>query len=255
MRNSARFVPSLFTILNLFSGFLSIINAANHNMEQACLFVIYASLFDALDGVAARFTRTTSKFGVELDSLSDLVSFGAAPSFILYRFYFYRLDGIGIALASLIMLFGAIRLARFNARLVGFDKNYFSGVPIPISALTVVSFFLFYYGKSFSAQMGEIFIYGMVFLLPVLMVSKFKYDTLPRFTLREIKSHPVKFIFIFLIMVVIVITRGEGLFAFCLFYLSTGVFRGVTSFARKKLRASSKPREGKEEEYTYKTTN
>ena len=73
MRNSTKFIPSLFTILNLFCGFLSIINAAENNLDQACLFVIYATLFDAFDGVVARFTGTSSKFGVELDSLSDLV--------------------------------------------------------------------------------------------------------------------------------------------------------------------------------------
>lgn len=258
MRNSARFIPSLFTILNLFSGFLSIINTANHNMEQACLFVIYASLFDALDGVAARFTRTSSRFGVELDSLADLVSFGTAPSFILYQFYFSRLGGIGIALSSLIMLFGAIRLAKFNARLVGFDKRYFSGVPIPLAALTVVSFFLFYYGSpgySGSARLSDVFVYGMTFLLPLLMVSAFKYDTLPKFTLKEMKNHPVKFIFIFLIMIMITVTRGEGLFAFCLFYLSTGIFRSIINISRKKFRPYSKPHEDKGEEYTYKTTN
>jgi CDP-diacylglycerol--serine O-phosphatidyltransferase len=153
------------------------------------------------------------------------------------------------------MLFGAIRLARFNARLVGYDKNYFSGVPIPLSALTVVSFFLFYYGRGFQSQFSDIFIYVMVFLLPVLMVSKFRYDTLPKFTTREIKSHPVKFIFIFLIIIMIIITRGEGLFAFCLFYLSTGVFRSIMNFGRKKFRTSSKTRDDKEEEFTYKTTN
>jgi CDP-diacylglycerol--serine O-phosphatidyltransferase len=255
MRNSARFIPSLFTILNLFCGFLSIIYSAEHNLAQACLFVIYASLFDAVDGIAARFTRTTSKFGVELDSLADLVSFGAAPSFILYRFYFFRLDGIGIALASLVLLFGAIRLARFNARLVGFDKNYFSGVPVPLAALTIASFFLFYYGTAFSREVNDIFIYVMIFLLPVLMVSNFKYDTFPRFSPFEMKKHPVKFIFIFLIIVIIAVTRGEGLFAFCLFYLSTGIFRSLVNITRKKFRASSKLHEDKGEEFRYKTTN
>ena len=255
MRNSTRFIPSLFTILNLFCGFLSIIYTAEHNLTQACLFVIYASLFDAVDGIAARFTRTSSRFGVELDSLADLVSFGAAPSFILYRFYFFGLDGIGIALASLVLLFGAIRLARFNARLVGFDKNYFSGVPVPLAALTIASFFLFYYVAGFSQQSSDIFIYVMTFLLPVLMVSNFKYDTFPRFTPFEIKKHPVKFIFIFLIIIMIAVTRGEGLFAFCLFYLSTGIFRSLVNITRKKLRSSSKPREDKGEEYTYKPTD
>src|SRR5437016_7829328 len=113
------------------------------------MFIIYAGLFDAFDGVVARFTGTSSRFGVELDSLADAVSFGVAPSFILYKFYFYHLDGLGIAISALIMIFASLRLARFNTQLAGFDKNYFSGVPAPLAALTVSAFFLFYFDKNF----------------------------------------------------------------------------------------------------------
>src|SRR5512146_1823203 len=169
-RNTAIVIPSLFTILNLFCGFLSVINSANGALNQACLFIIYAALFDAFDGVVARFTGTSSKFGVELDSLADVVSFGFAPSMILFKFYYSQLDGIGIALASLPMIFGALRLARFNAQLVGFDKNFFSGVPVPIAAITISSFFLFYYNANFSHEMSVIFVFMLTFLLPVLMM-------------------------------------------------------------------------------------
>ncbi len=126
--NRMSFIPSLFTVLNLFCGFLSVVNASTGNIEAACLFIIYAGLFDAFDGVVARFTGTSSRFGVELDSLADVVSFGAAPSFILYKAYFEQFDGMGIAISALVMIFAALRLARFNTQLVGFDKNYFSGV-------------------------------------------------------------------------------------------------------------------------------
>lgn len=252
MKNSTRFIPSLFTVLNLFCGFLSIISSTNNNLEQACLFIIYASLFDAFDGVVARFTGTSSKFGVELDSLSDVVSFGVAPSFIMYRFYFYQLQGPGIAIASLVMIFSALRLARFNAQLVGFDKNFFSGVPAPLSALTVSAFFLFHFNKNFSPQLSIVFVYVLAFLLPALMVAKFKYDTTPKFSGREIKAHPVKSILVFLIIIMILVTKGEGLFAFCIFYLCTGIFRGTKNFVRKLFRPS---RTGTEEEMKVKTTN
>ncbi len=251
MRDSAKFIPSLFTVLNLFCGFLSIISAANSNVEQACLFIIYASLFDAFDGVVARFTGTSSKFGVELDSLSDVVSFGAAPSFILYKFYFSSLDGIGITIASLLMIFAALRLARFNAQLVGFDKNYFNGVPAPLSAITLASFFLFYFNKNFNSQLSIIFIYILAFLLPLLMVTKFKYDITPKFSGREIKAHPLKYIIIFIVIVLIIVTKGDGLFIFCMFYLSTGIFRGVKNRIRRLLR----PTRSGEENLKVKTTN
>jgi CDP-diacylglycerol--serine O-phosphatidyltransferase len=253
MRNRARFIPSLFTILNLFCGFLSVINAAAGELNQACLFIIYAALFDAFDGVVARFTGTSSRFGVELDSLADVVSFGFAPSMVLYRFYFFNLDGIGIALASLPMIFGALRLARFNAQLVGFDKNYFSGVPVPISAITISSFFLFHFNKNLSPDLSLAFVYILTFLLPVLMMSKFKYDTTPKFSKREFKLHPVKTTVIILIIIMVFATRGEGLFPFCLFYLSSGIYRNIVSSFRKLFR--SKSHTGEEENLKYKTSN
>lgn len=226
-------IPSLFTVLNLFCGYMSIINADALKFDQAALFILYAGLFDMFDGVLARFTGTSSKFGVELDSLADLVSFGVAPSFILYKVYFYALDGFGIALSALIMIFGALRLARFNSQLVGFDKNYFSGVPVPIPAVTVSSFILYYYNKNFNAYTSEIFIYCIAIALPLLMVSKFKYDTTPKFSLREIKEHPVKSIIVILSIILVAVTMGEGLFAFCLFYISTGIFRSTKNQLRK----------------------
>src|SRR4030095_5560849 len=225
MRNRMSFIPSLFTILNLFCGFMAIVEASSGPLEQSCFFIIYAALFDAVDGVAARFTHTSSRFGVELDSLADIVSFGAAPSFLLYKGFFQSGDGFGLALASLIMISAALRLARFNTQLVGLDKNFFSGVPAPVSAITISAFFLFYFNKNLSYNASEIFAYVLAILLPVLMLSKYKYDTTPKFSLNAIKAQPVKFIIVLLIVVLIVVTRGEGLFAFCLFYLSTGIFR------------------------------
>lgn len=227
MRNRMGFIPSLFTVLNLFCGFMSVISASTGNIEQACLFIIYAGLLDAVDGIAARFTGTSSRFGVELDSLADAVSFGVAPSFIMYKAYFIQHDGFGIAIASLVMIFGALRLARFNSQLVGFDKSYFTGVPVPIAAITISSFFLFYFNKNFSADTSEIFTYILAIGLPVLMVSKFRYETGPKFSPREIKEKPVKFIIIVIAAVLIAVTKGEGLFAFSFFYLSTGIFRSI----------------------------
>jgi CDP-diacylglycerol---serine O-phosphatidyltransferase len=248
------FIPSLFTVLNLFCGFISIIHANNSEIALACMFIIYAGLFDAFDGVVARFTGTSSRFGVELDSLADAVSFGVAPSFIMYKAYFAQHDGFGIAVSALVMIFGALRLARFNSTLVGFDKNYFTGVPVPIAAVTISSFFLFYFNKNFNAQVSEIFIYILAILLPILMVSKFRYETTPKFSLREVKEKPVKSIIVFLAIILIIITKGEGLFAFSLFYLSTGIIRGTYNTIRKTF-FKKKNRGDEEENLKVKSTN
>ncbi|MCC7158284.1 MAG: CDP-diacylglycerol--serine O-phosphatidyltransferase, partial [Ignavibacteria bacterium] len=248
MRNRMGFIPSLFTVLNLFCGFMSIIHADAGNFSQACLFILYAGLFDIFDGVVARFTGTSSKFGVELDSLADLVSFGVAPSIILYKAFFISLDGLGIALSALIMIFGALRLARFNANLIGFDKNFFIGVPIPIPAVTVSSYFLFYFNKNFSPGLSEIFVYSLAIGLPLLMVSTFKYDTTPKFSVRELKERPVKSVIVILSIILVLITRGEGLFAFCLFYLSTGIFRSTRNQMKKFFGGKKRPDEEETEE-------
>ncbi|MBS1515229.1 MAG: CDP-diacylglycerol--serine O-phosphatidyltransferase [Bacteroidetes bacterium] len=227
------FIPSLFTILNVFCGFMSIINSAHGNFDTAIFFIIYSALFDAVDGLAARLTKSASKFGVELDSLADVVSFGAAPSFILYNIYFKDHGDLGVFLSSLILLFAAIRLARFNVQLVGFDKDYFSGVPVPMAAMTICSYIYFYHNKLFGYDLSSKFIIALSIVLPILMVSKFRYDSIPKVSLSAIKKYPVKFIFLFAGIVICVITKGEGLFLFCLFYLSTGIFRGIYNSLRK----------------------
>lgn len=249
------FIPSLFTVLNLFCGFMSIVHASNGDIDLASMFIIYAGLFDVFDGFAARFTGTSSRFGVELDSLADVVSFGAAPSFILYAAFFHFHNGFGIALASLIMIFAALRLARFNTQLVGYDKNSFSGVPAPLAAVTISSFFLFYFNRNFSPHTSEIFVYILAVLLPALMVSRFKYDTVPKISARAIKAHPVKYIIIVVAAVLIAVTKGEGFFAFCLFYLSTGIFRGLINYLKKTFGRKKPADEDAEDNLKLKSTN
>jgi len=245
------FIPSLFTILNAFCGFMSIISSAQGNYDKAILFIVYAALFDAVDGLAARLTKSASKFGVELDSLSDVVSFGAAPSFMIYNIYFKDHGDIGVFAASLILLFAAIRLARFNVQLVGYDKDYFSGVPVPMAAMTICSYIYFYHNKLFGFALSEKFIIGLAIALPVLMVSKFRYDSIPKVSLSAIKKYPVKFIFLFVGIIICIVTKGEGLFLFCLFYLSTGIFRGIHNQFRK----TKKHRPFSEEEIESKKVN
>ncbi|MCK5087939.1 MAG: CDP-diacylglycerol--serine O-phosphatidyltransferase, partial [Melioribacteraceae bacterium] len=132
---SRSLLPNSATALNLFSGFLSIIFASNNNFHLAALFIFIAAFFDLIDGLLARLTNSSSKFGVELDSLADVVSFGAAPSFLIYKSYLFQYDFIGILISSLILIFGAFRLARFNVQLENIKtKLDFNGLPIPVAA-------------------------------------------------------------------------------------------------------------------------
>src|SRR3990172_1200890 len=130
-------IPNLFTAMNMFAGFLSILNSSQGEYHYAAWLIIIAAIFDALDGAVARLTKSSSELGVELDSLSDIVSFGAAPAVLLYKSHLYSYDTVGILLAALLLLAGGFRLARFNVQLVGFEKAFFKGLPIPIAALKI----------------------------------------------------------------------------------------------------------------------
>lgn len=235
---SRKFIPSLFTILNSFCGFLSLINSANGNFDNACLFIVYATLFDAVDGLAARLTNSASSFGVELDSLSDVISFGIAPSFLLYRIYFHELGDIGIVISSLIFVFAALRLARFNVQLTGFEKDKFNGLPAPMSAITIISYVLFYHNKILPPKESEIVLTVFAIALPVLMVSRIKYDSLPKPSAASIKKNPIIFIILLIAAILIIATKGEGLFSFCLFYIFSGIIRSLGNIIFKKRRHS-----------------
>ncbi len=239
---SRRFIPSLFTVLNAFCGFLSIVHSSQGDFQNAAMFIIYASMFDAVDGIAARLTNSASKFGVELDSLSDVISFGAAPSFLIYNIYLKELGDIGIVMSSFLLIFAALRLARFNVQLSGFDKDKFSGLPAPMSAFTICTFILFYFDKILSREYSVAVLIILAVLLPALMVSKIKYNTLPKPSLASLKKNIVPYIVLLIAGILITATNGEGSFSFCLFYIFSGILRSTyhTLFKKKHRR------EGKE---------
>lgn len=237
---SRKFIPSLFTVLNAFCGFMSILNSAKGDFTDACLFIIYASLFDAIDGLAARLTKSSSQFGVELDSLSDVISFGVAPSFLLYYIQLHELGDFGIVLASLMMVFAALRLARFNVQLVGFDKDKFNGLPAPMTSLTLCSYVLFYHNKILSEEVSSTVLLVLAVGLPLMMVSRIKYDSLPKPSMYAIRKNPLIFIILFIAIVLTIITNGEGSFSFCLFYIFSGIIRSLKNLIFKRSKTSGK---------------
>jgi len=223
-------IPNLFTAMNLFAGFLSIINASQQNYQYAAWLIIIAAIFDALDGAVARLTKSSSELGVELDSLSDAVSFGAAPAFLIYKTYLNSYETIGVLIAASLVLAGGFRLARFNVQLVGFDKSFFTGLPIPISALTISSFILSYYEvpKGFASPYSEIII-PLVLLLSLLMVSRIKYDTIPKPTKKDLKENPILFLLIVAGIIAAIVTEGRAIFFIFVLFILFGIFRYILS--------------------------
>ncbi len=204
----------MFTLLNLLMGFAAMLAAAESDFSLAALAVLLAATFDALDGISARLTGSVSEFGAELDSLCDVVSFGAAPSFMLYKAFFEQYPEIGILPASFPLLAGAVRLARFNVKQATFeDKEYFVGLPIPASALTLISFVVFYGdGSIIPEKLLPATAIAVTCISSLAMVSRIRYPNLPRPSWNRIKKKPVFFV-IFAGAIVATIA-SKGVFAF-----------------------------------------
>ena len=133
-RHSIYLLPNLFTTASLFSGFYAIVQAMNLQFELAAQGIFAAMVFDGLDGRVARLTRTQSEFGAEYDSLSDMVSFGAAPALVIYEWSLKGMGKLGWFAAFVYCACAALRLARFNTNIDVVDKRYFQGMPSPAAA-------------------------------------------------------------------------------------------------------------------------
>lgn len=240
MKITRSVVPSLFTVLNMFCGFISITHAGRGEFMPASWFIILAAGFDALDGIMARITRSSSQFGVEIDSLSDVISFGVAPAFLAYQLYLNELGGIGIFLSSLLMVLCGLRLARFNVHLVGFDKDHYVGLPAPASALTVASFTLNYWNSTTGLGGAAIVLPYMVIVLGLLMISKVKYDTLPKFSKRTVQKEPWKYVFFGLAVVVVFVTGGTAIFPLFVLFITLGIVRYLGGTIKHLMRSDQK---------------
>jgi CDP-diacylglycerol--serine O-phosphatidyltransferase len=204
---------------------------------MACAFIVYAAIFDVLDGLVARILKSSSDFGVELDSLSDVISFGAAPSFLLYAAHFKEYNSYGTIVASMIMVFAAIRLARFNITLVGFEKDKFSGLPTPAVAITIITYIYFFHNKVINPELSNIFINIITLGLSLLMVSRFKYPAFPKLTSASVRKNPFPFILIILAIIASIVTKGYATFIICLMFIFGGIiWSTIMQFTRRRKR-------------------
>ena len=223
---SKSFVPNSFTSLNIVSGFLSIVFASQNEFHIAAIFIIIAAIFDAVDGLVARLIKTSSRFGVELDSLSDVVSFGAAPAFLIYKSYLYQFEWLGIIISSTILIFGAFRLARFNVQLEDLhQKSDFKGLPIPIQAVTIAAFVLAFYDNQKFDELVLPFIIPLTLVLAVLMVSRIRYSAFPKINRKSIKERRIYLAILILGLLLGFLTRDNALFYVFISIVLFGIFR------------------------------
>lgn len=141
-RRIAFFLPNTFTALNMACGFFSIILGWKGDFEKAALILMLGAAFDSVDGRVARMTGTQSAFGEQFDSISDVVSFGVAPAFLVYNKFFFDMGRIGLVTAFIFLLCGALRLARFNANIDRVSSDFFQGLPIPSGAMSMIGIVL-----------------------------------------------------------------------------------------------------------------
>ena len=252
MKVTRSVIPNLFTLVNLFCGFASIVHSIEHNYALAAMMIVLGGIFDALDGLMARLTRSSSEFGVELDSLADLATFGMAPSVMVYMIYFNTINPLGMLLAALPALFGALRLARFNVQLVGFDKNFFRGLPIPAAAVTIVSFVYYFYDSSTPelASRSNLIVGGITVLTALLMVSTIKYETIPKFTKAGIAASPWRFSVFLVALTLVLATSGKAIFPLSILYIVFGAIRSFIAVIRGRF-ASDEDEFDEEEDGTH----
>ncbi len=219
-------IANSVTTLNTFCGFLSVIFASEGNFRFASIMIIAAAIFDMLDGIVARLLSTSSRFGVELDSLSDVVSFGAAPAFLIYKAHLYQYGYYGIILSSCLLVFGALRLARFNIQVEDLNtKGDFKGLPIPLSAMTIALLVLSFYQDGKIIEPFNSTIIPLVLLLSLLMVSKIRYNALPKLRNKNFRQKIYLLIILIAALLLAILTNGEILFYIFLGIVIFGILR------------------------------
>jgi CDP-diacylglycerol--serine O-phosphatidyltransferase len=186
-RQTIFLLPGLLTTGNLLCGFYAVVLTLDGHHEWAALTLFIGMLLDMLDGKVARLTRTTTQFGVEFDSLADMVSFGVAPGLLLYSWALQPLGRVGAGAAFLYVICGALRLARFNVLTGITDRRYFIGLPIPGAAGVVASTVLFF-GTSEFERPWLVVLALATYLIAFLMISNIRYYSFKE--LNFAKRHP-----------------------------------------------------------------
>lgn len=208
-------LPSLLTTANLFSGFLAVLLTSKGRYAEAAVAIFAAILLDILDGRVARLTNTTTQFGLEFDSLADVVSFCVAPAFLLYAWGLSHLGRAAWLASFLFVICGALRLARFNVQTATVDRRYFVGLPTPAAAGLAAATVLLFSEEGMS-HWGLLAVSAATYLVALLMVSTFRYWSFKEFDVA--RRHPVGVLLV-VVLGVLVVAAAPYIFLFTLFGL------------------------------------
>jgi len=239
-RRGIYLLPNLFTTAGLFAGFYAIVAAMNHNYENAAIAIFVAMIMDGIDGRVARLTNTTSEFGVQYDSLSDMVCFGLAPSLVLFQWALRSMveqgwiwSKLGWLAAFVYTAGAALRLARFNTQVASADKRYFQGLPSPSAAAVLAG--LVWFSVDNGLDGGDMWAIGAVLtaLMGLLMVSNVRF-----YSFKEIDmKRRVPFVALLLIVLIFVVVSSHPpsvlFFGFLIYAFSGPV---ITLYQKRKKR-------------------
>lgn len=241
LRRGLYLLPTCFTTGNLFCGFYSVIESLRGSFGDAAMLIIVAGILDALDGWIARLTGTTSDFGVEYDSLADVVSFGVAPAVMAYGWGLTPFGRLGWLTAFLFVACAAARLARFNIQSSSQDKRFFAGLPSPAAAGTPAAIVFAFPSPPQDPVVG-VLVAALVVLVAILMISRVRYRAFKKFDVRNRRSY----VWVLPIAAVLAVVISEPRYTFMAMaavYVTSGPIGAVLGlFSKSKETAASADR-------------
>jgi CDP-diacylglycerol--serine O-phosphatidyltransferase len=249
MRKGIYVLPNLITLSSMFAGFYSIIASLNSDYELAAWAIMIASVFDALDGWVARMTHTATRFGIEIDSLADVISFGVAPGVLVYTWTLSQFGRVGWVGSFFLVACGALRLARFNVQMGSTEKKHFSGLPIPASALVIATTVLAYRElieilehlnlvRLAGAAGKDYWVLALTFLLAGLMVSNITYHSLKEANLKQRRPFGM-LVVIAAFLAVVAYHPALVLFLVSISYVLAGIAEALYKLMRRRKPAAA----------------
>ena len=233
-RRGIYLLPNLFTTASLFAGFYAIVQAMNGRFDQAAIAIFVAMVLDSLDGRVARLTKTQSAFGAEYDSLSDMVSFGAAPALIVYEWSLRGMGKLGWIAAFVYVAGAALRLARFNTMLEVADKRYFQGLPSPAAAALVAGFVWIADDNAIDPESIRWVAWAVTVFAGLTMVSNLKYYSFKAINLK--RSVPFVAVLLFVVLIALLSYQPAVVLfgGFVAYFLSGFVMSGWSMLRRRR---------------------
>jgi CDP-diacylglycerol--serine O-phosphatidyltransferase len=242
MKKGIYLLPNILTSMGLLFGFYSIINTLSGKYLKAAWAVIFAAVFDAIDGKIARLTKTNTDFGVEYDSLVDLIAFGVAPGLLVYAWALRPFGKWGWLAAFLYVICAALRLARFNVQINTIENRFFQGLPSPAAAGMMVSVIIFFNHLKIPEDIKHLPVLLLTYAIAFLMVSNVRYNSFKNLELA--KKKPFSSLFVVILLLIVVGAEPQlMLFSLFLLYFISGPINLLLLYRRKRIQNVLKERE------------